>query len=131
MRPDYKDAKRPVNERVADLLARMTPEEKFAQMHAYWLVLSADGDHRERSDMSDEFAGVSEQVALAERLKIGVGQITRPLGTHIVEAKTGVRRQIDCKKCWLKRLDWASPRCFTRSAWWGCYAKMPPCFPRR
>lgn len=36
----YKDAKRSVHERVADLLARMTPEEKFAQMHAYWLVLS-------------------------------------------------------------------------------------------
>lgn len=32
----YKDAKRSVHERVADLLARMTPEEKFAQMHAYW-----------------------------------------------------------------------------------------------
>ena len=29
----YKDAGRPVHERVADLLARMTPEEKFAQMH--------------------------------------------------------------------------------------------------
>lgn len=87
----YKDAKRSVHERVADLLARMTPEEKFAQMHAYWLVLSEKGDHRERSDMSDEFAGVSGQAALTERLRMGVGQITRPLGTHIVEAKTGVR----------------------------------------
>lgn len=35
----YKDAGRSVHERVADLLARMTPEEKFAQMHAYWLIL--------------------------------------------------------------------------------------------
>lgn len=87
----YKDAKRSVHERVADLLARMTPEGKFAQMHAYWLVLSEKGDHRERSDMSDEFAGVSGQAALTERLRMGVGQITRPLGTHIVEAKTGVR----------------------------------------
>jgi beta-glucosidase len=87
----YKDAQRPVAERVADLLARMTPEEKFAQMHAYWLVLSETGDHRERSDMSDEFAGVSAQASLNERLTLGVGQITRPLGTHIVDARTGVR----------------------------------------
>ena len=35
----YKDAGRPCTKRVADLLARMTPEEKFAQMHAYWLIL--------------------------------------------------------------------------------------------
>ncbi len=54
----YKDPTRPVAERVADLLARMTPEEKFAQMHAYWLVLSPDGDHRERTDLSDEFSGL-------------------------------------------------------------------------
>ena len=87
----YKDAGRSVHERVADLLARMTPEEKFAQMHAYWLILDEHGNHRERSDLSDEFAGVSEQASLSERLKLGVGQITRPLGTHIVDAKTGVR----------------------------------------
>lgn len=91
MTPIYKDPQRPIQERVTDLLARMTPEEKYAQMHAWWLVLSEDGQHRERTDMSDEFAGVSEQAALSERLKLGVGQITRPLGTHIVDAKTGVR----------------------------------------
>lgn len=87
----YKDPHCPVNERVADLLSRMTPEEKFAQMHAYWLILSSDGNHRERTDLSDEFAGVTEQAGLAERLQLGIGQITRPLGTHIVAAKEGVR----------------------------------------
>ena len=34
----YKDAGRPVHERVADLLARMTPEEKFAQMHTLHIL---------------------------------------------------------------------------------------------
>lgn len=91
MTPIYKDSQRSIQERVDDLLSRMTPEEKYAQMHAWWLVLSEDGQHRERTDMSDEFAGVSEQTSLSERLKLGVGQITRPLGTHIVDAKTGVR----------------------------------------
>ena len=42
MTPIYKDPQRPIKERVADLLARMTPEEKYAQMHAWWLVLSED-----------------------------------------------------------------------------------------
>ncbi|WP_336285168.1 glycoside hydrolase family 3 N-terminal domain-containing protein [Citrobacter arsenatis] len=129
MRPDYKDAKRPVNERVADLLARMTPEEKFAQMHAYWLVLSAEGDHRERSDMSDEFAGVSEQVALAERLKIGVGQITRPLGTHIVEAKTGVRAANRLQKMLVEETRLGIPALFHEECLVGLLCKDATLFP--
>ncbi|MDN4130725.1 glycoside hydrolase family 3 N-terminal domain-containing protein [Pantoea ananatis] len=87
----YKDPHRPVAERVADLLPRMTAEEKFAQMHAYWLILDEEGNHQERTDLSDEFTGVSAQTALKERLTRGIGQITRPLGTHIVDALTGVR----------------------------------------
>jgi hypothetical protein len=35
-------------------------------MHAYWLILDEHGNHRERTDLSDEFAGVSEQAALAK-----------------------------------------------------------------
>lgn len=30
----YKDPQRSIEERVDDLLSRMTPEEKYAQMHA-------------------------------------------------------------------------------------------------
>ncbi|MDJ0039131.1 beta-glucosidase [Pantoea allii] len=87
----YKDPQRSVSERVADLLPRMTAEEKFAQMHAYWLILDEKGNHQERTDLSDTFTGVSAQNALKERLTRGIGQITRPLGTHIVDAATGVR----------------------------------------
>ena len=43
----YKDPARPVPERVRDLLARMTPQEKFAQLHAFWLVLSESGEHHD------------------------------------------------------------------------------------
>lgn len=125
----YKDAKRPVHERVADLLARMTPEEKFAQMHAYWLVLSEQGDHRERSDMSDEFAGVSEQAALAERLKIGVGQITRPLGTHIVEAKTGVRAANRLQKMLVEETRLGIPALFHEECLVGLLCKNATLFP--
>ena len=58
-------------------------EELYIYKKRPLMILDENGNHRERSDLSDEFAGVSEQAALSERLKLGIGQITRPLGTHI------------------------------------------------
>ena len=46
--PIYKDPAQPLAARVDDLLARMTLEEKIAQMHAFWLILSESGEHRVR-----------------------------------------------------------------------------------
>jgi beta-glucosidase len=125
----YKDARRPVAERIADLLARMTPEEKFAQMHAYWLVLSETGEHRERSDMSDEFAGVSAQASLNERLLLGVGQITRPLGTHIVDAKTGVRAANRLQKMLVEETRLGIPALFHEECLVGLLCKDATLFP--
>ena len=125
----YKDAGRPVHERVADLLARMTPEEKFAQMHAYWLILDENGNHRERSDLSDEFAGVSEQAALSERLKLGVGQITRPLGTHIVDAKTGVRAANRLQRMMMEETRLGIPALFHEECLVGLLCKDATLFP--
>jgi len=125
----YKDAGRPVHERVADLLARMTPEEKFAQMHAYWLILDEQGNHRERSDLSDEFAGVSEQAALSERLKLGVGQITRPLGTHIVEARKGVRAANRLQRMMMEETRLGIPALFHEECLVGLLCKDATLFP--
>lgn len=129
MTPIYKDPQHPVNARVADLLARMTPEEKFAQMHAYWLVLSEDGQHRERSDMSDEFSGVSEQASLGERLLLGVGQITRPLGTHIVDARTGVRAANRLQKMLMEETRLGIPALFHEECLVGLLCKDATLFP--
>ncbi len=87
--PSYQDSARPIPERVRDLLGRMTSEEKFAQLHAYWLRLSESGQHRVRPD--EAFIGGSDQESLQRRLANGMGQITRPLGTHGVDAATGLR----------------------------------------
>jgi len=125
----YKDPHRPVNERVADLLSRMTPEEKFAQMHAYWLILASDGNHRERTDLSDEFAGVTEQAGLAERLKLGIGQITRPLGTHIVEAKEGVRAANRLQKTLVEETRLGIPALFHEECLVGLLCKEATLFP--
>lgn len=84
----YKDASLPVSSRVADLLSRMTLDEKIAQMHAFWLILSEDGNHAPRTDA---FAGGSDPAALKRMLVNGLGQITRPLGSHSVDSKKGVK----------------------------------------
>ncbi|MGF6961718.1 glycoside hydrolase family 3 N-terminal domain-containing protein [Paraburkholderia youngii] len=86
--PLYRNPAAAVEERVADLLARMTLDEKIAQLHAAWLVLSADGNHKARSI---DFAQSANQITVDEILQYGLGQITRPLGTHTVEPKEGVR----------------------------------------
>lgn len=125
----YQDARRPIHERVADLLSRMTVEEKIAQMHAFWLVLAEDGEHRERSDMSDEFAGVSAQASLAERLKLGVGQITRPLGTHIVSAQSGVRAANRLQKALVEETRLGIPALFHEECLVGLLCKEATLFP--
>jgi beta-glucosidase len=84
----YRDPALPVPQRVADLLGRMSLEEKVAQMHAFWLILSEDGKHRVRSDA---FTGHSDEEKLQQMLAHGLGQITRPLGSHSVDPKQGVR----------------------------------------
>ena len=40
----YRDPARPVDERVADLLARMTLDEKLAQLGSVWIFQIADAD---------------------------------------------------------------------------------------
>jgi len=84
----YKDSHLSIAERVSDLVGRMTLAEKIAQMSAYWLILSPDGDHRIRTDAFAQGASTED---LKEKLKLGMGQITRPLGTHPVNPKAGVR----------------------------------------
>src|SRR5271169_1879049 len=66
-RPDYLNPQLPVEQRVADLLGRMTLEEKVAQTHALWqqkrLIMDAHGN------FSPEKA---EKI-----LNNGIGEITR------------------------------------------------------
>jgi len=86
--PLYRRADAPTQTRVADLLARMTIDEKIAQLHAVWLKLSEDGHHAWRSE---DFAQRDTGVPLDALLRHGLGQVTRPLGTHTVDPKEGVR----------------------------------------
>jgi beta-glucosidase len=84
----YKSAKHSIGDRASDLLGRMTIDEKIAQMHAFWLFLSEDGQHEVRAD---EFTGASDPEQLRAKLAFGLGQITRPLGSRPIDPVSGVR----------------------------------------
>lgn len=84
----YKDSQLSTAQRVSDLLRRMTLPEKIAQMYSQWLILSTEGDHRIRTDPFCQTATTDDIKAM---LRLGIGQITRPLGTHPVHPKEGVR----------------------------------------
>ncbi|MGD0580712.1 MAG: glycoside hydrolase family 3 N-terminal domain-containing protein, partial [Bryobacteraceae bacterium] len=64
----YKDPKLPVEKRVADLLARMSVEEKVAQTLAIW---------KGKALIMDE-AGNFAPAKAKDVLKNGLGQVTRP-----------------------------------------------------
>lgn len=125
----YQDASQPIAARVEDLLSRMTDEEKYAQMHALWLILSAEGDHRSRTDLSDSFIGSKGEGDLATRLKRGIGQITRPLGTHIVEAHEGVRALNRLQKSLVEETRLGIPAMFHEECLVGLLCRDATLFP--
>jgi beta-glucosidase len=84
----YQDPALSTEKRASDLIGRMTLEEKIAQLHALWLILSEDGKHRPRQD---DFTGGSDPAAVQQALRHGLGQVSRALGSHGVDPRTGVR----------------------------------------
>jgi beta-glucosidase len=85
----YKDAHAPIEMRVADLLNRMTFDEKIAQMHGYWMILSETGDHQFRP--GEVMGNDGDSGTLRVQLKHGLGQVTRAMGTHGVSAFGGLK----------------------------------------
>jgi beta-glucosidase-like glycosyl hydrolase len=85
----YQDPRQPIAARVRDLLKCMTLDEKIAQMHGVWMVLSEAGAHRLRPE--DVPADGEAAFDWRQRLQSGLGQVTRALGTHGVDAGAGLR----------------------------------------
>lgn len=77
-RPVYKDAAAPIPLRVADLMARMTLEEKVAQIRTAWAA---------KADMIDglEFDAAKASAAFPD----GIGHVTRPSDKRGVPGITG------------------------------------------
>ena len=72
-RPDYKNPRLPVERRVADLLSRMTLEEKVAQLTCLW---GSRPQVNPQTDFSTDRGEFSPAKA-AEVMKHGIGQIAR------------------------------------------------------
>ena len=73
--PAYKNPKLPIDQRVADLLSRMTLEEKVAQMEGAWENKSF---HKDPQTMFVDEKGNFLPERAAVLMKDGLGQISRP-----------------------------------------------------
>ncbi len=71
--PDYKNPRLAVDQRVADLLSRMTLEEKVAQMLCLW---TGRPQAKPQTDFSTDRGDFSPEQA-AQVMKYGIGQIAR------------------------------------------------------
>jgi len=84
----WRDPGSQVDERVADLLGRMTLAEKLAQLGSVWM--GAAGDDGGVAPMQDLFY-TQDGPSLDELIKSGMGQLTRVFGSRPVAPAEGVR----------------------------------------
>jgi beta-xylosidase len=77
----------PVEERVNDLLSRMSLREKVAQLRSLWLGTDTSG---QVAPHQHDFG--SSTIDWEELIKDGLGQLTRPYGTVPVEPEAGAQR---------------------------------------
>ncbi|MDL4817031.1 glycoside hydrolase family 3 N-terminal domain-containing protein [Actinomadura opuntiae] len=93
-REPWRDRGLPAAARVADLLARMTPEEKAGQLAGFWAMPAEPGDPV--APMEDD----SQETApdLDEVLGRGLGQLTRVFGTTPVPAAEGAARLAELQR---------------------------------
>src|SRR4051794_11218759 len=81
----WREAGRPVHQRVADLMARMSLEEKVAQLYGVWVAPDAAGGGvaPHQHDMA------ADPVVWDDVIRHGLGQLTRPFGTAPIEPLDG------------------------------------------
>ncbi|WP_349239940.1 glycoside hydrolase family 3 N-terminal domain-containing protein [Streptomyces sp. CC219B] len=85
----WRDSSLPVADRVADLLGRMTVEEKVGQLGAYWVAPMRPG---EPVLAVPEGATDPLPPQLGEAASVGLGQLTRVYGTEPVLPAQGLER---------------------------------------
>ncbi|WP_406332328.1 glycoside hydrolase family 3 N-terminal domain-containing protein [Streptomyces sp. NBC_00203] len=84
----WQDPALPAGVRAADLLARMTPQEKIAQLYSVW----PGSNETPGGDMAPLQHALSEDIDLTALLPHGLGQLTRPFGTAPVDPAEGAAR---------------------------------------
>lgn len=87
--PAYRDTTRTVDDRVADLVDRMTLPEKLAQLVGLWMKFDATTDSMIPYEGALGISGVKGSID--EHVRHGLGQVTRPFGSAPVEPAEGAR----------------------------------------
>ncbi|MBO0833796.1 MAG: glycosyl hydrolase, partial [Actinobacteria bacterium] len=87
----WRDPSRPVAERVADLISRMTIAEKLAQLHSVWLSGPADGN--DVAPLHGDFT--ADLPPFTELIRNGLGQLTRVFGTRPLRPADGMAQLAD------------------------------------
>ena len=124
--PVYKDASRPVAERVADLLGRMTLEEKVAQLATRWTTL------KPLQDAEGTFVPAGAPALLGQ----GLGQLARPseiggtaAGPHVRSARKHAEFTNAVQKWVLENTRLGIPVMFHEEALHGFVAPQATHFP--
>ncbi len=116
--PDYKDPALPTARRVEDLLARMTLEEKVAQMMCLWSA------KRQITDAKGRF----DPARAPEWFRIGIGRIERPSDGHGARAQAEFTNAI---QRWVKdNTRLGIPVIFHEEALHGLQAQEATSFPQ-
>jgi beta-glucosidase len=115
--PRYRDASLPTAERVDDLLARMTPEEKLAQLGSLWVFEILDG------------AGVDPAKA-AERLGAGIGEITRVAGATNFELPVVAALANEIQRVLVEETRLGIPAIVHEECLHGLLARDAMCYPQ-
>lgn len=94
MTETWRDPARPVDERVEELIARMTLAEKIAQLFGVWVDAQATG--QDVAPFQHEL--IDGSMSWPKLIADGLGQLTRPFGTAPVSVVDGVARLADLQR---------------------------------
>ncbi len=114
----YRDPARPLDERVGDLLRRMTLDEKLAQIGCVWSTGLLAGD------------GTFSETLAAERLEHGIGHVTRIGGATVLAPKQSARLANAIQKFLVERTRLGIPAIIHEESCAGYLARGATCFPQ-
>jgi beta-glucosidase len=113
----YLDPTLPVDARVDDLLKRMTPEEKLAQLGSIWVFEVLEG-------------GELDPTKASVRLGAGIGQITRVAGATSLDRPAVARLANSIQRFLVQRTRLAIPAIVHEECLHGFVARDAVCFPQ-
>ena len=112
--PLYRDATCSIDERVADLVERMTLPEKLAQLVGLWVSFDATSETMVAFKGALGIGGF--EGSIQEHIGHGLGQLTRPFGSAPIEPADGARILAAFSATWSTPRAWEFLPSSTRSA---------------